>query len=244
MLVYLAALCLTVGLVSLPRVLPGMVGYSAPLTGLMLLWLSFRMLRRLPDGVRRAGVDLGGLLIPADADDPRPAGPLGLFDLGRALRDAAWPALTEVGVALATCALLFPPFIVGFGFWHAPERAFVLRFPDDPLSFWLTQLLVVALPEEAFFRGYIQTRLSDHWPRTTRLFGAELSLPAWLLQAVLFAGLHLVAIPDPRRLAVFFPGLVFGWLRARRGGIGAALLFHAACNGLADLLTRGWLLAP
>ncbi|MCC6875407.1 MAG: CPBP family intramembrane metalloprotease, partial [Sandaracinaceae bacterium] len=38
-----------------------------------------------------------------------------------------------------------------------------------------------------------------------------------------------------------FPGLLFGWMRARRGGIGAALVLHALSNVLADVLERGWL---
>ena len=45
----------------------------------------------------------------------------------------------------------------------------------------------------------------------------------------------------PERLAVAFPALLFGWLRAWRGGIGAALLVHAASNVYADILVRGWL---
>ena len=35
--------------------------------------------------------------------------------------------------------------------------------------------------------------------------------------------------------------LLFGLIRARRGGIGAALVFHALCNLLSEVLTRGWL---
>ena len=31
--------------------------------------------------------------------------------------------------------------------------------------------------------------------------------------------------PHPAKLATFFPGLLFGWLRAWRGGIGAAIAF-------------------
>ncbi|HJL19019.1 MAG TPA: glutamic-type intramembrane protease, partial [Sandaracinaceae bacterium LLY-WYZ-13_1] len=37
-------------------------------------------------------------------------------------------------------------------------------------------------------------------------------------------------------------GLLFGWLRAWRGGIGAAMLLHAMSNVLAEILEEGWLL--
>jgi membrane protease YdiL (CAAX protease family) len=64
---------------------------------------------------------------------------------------------------------------------------------------------------------------------------------AWLLQALLFAVLHVAVDYNPARLAVFFPALLFGWLRELRAGIGASILVHAACNLLSDLLIRGWL---
>ena len=58
---------------------------------------------------------------------------------------------------------------------------------------------------------------------------------------MLFAAVHFVAIHHPARLAVFFPGLLFGVLRAWRGGVGAAIVFHALSKVYSDLLVRGWL---
>ena len=98
-------------------------------------------------------------------------------------------------------------------------------------------------PEEAFFRGTLQTRLQDHWAAERSLFGVRLSVRAWLLSAALFALVHFVSIPDPARLAVFFPALLFGLLRAWRGGIGAAILLHALSNLLSEVLQRSWGLA-
>jgi membrane protease YdiL (CAAX protease family) len=74
-----------------------------------------------------------------------------------------------------------------------------------------------------------------------RLLGVTLSMRAWLLQAALFALIHVTVEPFPARLVVFFPALLFGWVRQKRGGIGAALALHAASNLLGDLLARGWL---
>jgi len=212
---------------------------------LLFLGVPLRLARREPDGAGRYGVALGGLLEPVD--DGQPAGPFGLLELGRALRRAAPDALRELGVALGLALVIFPPFVVGFWLWHAPGRDFALRFSPDFGSFVLAQFLLVGLPEEAFFRGFVQTRLTDHaeargglWaPR--RVLGAALSVPALLLGSALFALVHLASEPRPDELATFFPGLVFGWLRARRGGIGAAILVHAASNVYADILVRGWL---
>jgi membrane protease YdiL (CAAX protease family) len=95
--------------------------------------------------------------------------------------------------------------------------------------------VVVAIPEELFFRGYLMPALERRWPATRRLLGAPVGW-ALLLSSALFAIGHLVVVPNPQRLAVFFPALVFGWMRARTGSIAAGAFYHALCNVLSDLL--------
>ena len=51
---------------------------------------------------------------------------------------------------------------------------------------------------------------------------------------------HLLTEVNPNRLAVFFPALVFGWLRSRTRGIGAGVVFHALCNLYASYLARSY----
>lgn len=179
------------------------------------------VLRRRENDVRAWGLALGGVLeIP-----PAP--------WSRTAREA----LLALGWALLLAALIFPPFAVGFArWWHV--RSLAWAAPPKLLDAALGQLVVVALPEEAFFRGYLQSALDRAWPRRVRIFGAELG-PAILVTSVIFALGHLATVPNPARLAVFFPSLVFGWLRARTGGIGAGLVFHAMCNLLSDGLFRG-----
>jgi membrane protease YdiL (CAAX protease family) len=112
-----------------------------------------------------------------------------------------------------------------------------LRSPPELLTSALNQLIVVAIPEELFFRGYLMPRLDRHWPSERRrtLFGAPVGR-ALLLSSLLFAVGHVVVVPNPQRLAVFFPALVFGWMRARTGSIVPGAVFHALCNLLADVL--------
>lgn len=213
--------------------------YVSLCVGALFLWTALHMAQRSPDGVDRFGLRLGGLLVPPDAP---PAGFLGsLLDLGRALWAALPSALRELGAALALALLVFPPFVFGFELWHRPTQAFALQLPDDLPSYLATQLLVVALPEEALFRGYMQGRLSQAFATRRTLLGARLSLPAVLVQAALFALIHFAVDLHPYRLAVFFPALLFGWVRAWRGGIGAAAALHALCNLLSDTLARSWL---
>jgi membrane protease YdiL (CAAX protease family) len=108
-----------------------------------------------------------------------------------------------------------------------PGLAFHPRFP----RFWehaIDQPFVVALPEEFFFRGWMQTRLKRVFPGGRQVFGVTVG-PALLLTAALFALVHLT-IFQPYRLAVFFPALLFGWLRERTGTVVGSTLLHAACN--------------
>jgi uncharacterized protein len=197
---------------------------------------ALNMARRDPRGAVHYGIDLAGLL-EAPPDEPTELHHGLWFSLRRALPVLA----SELGFACLLALVVFPPFVLMFQLWHQVSHSFTWHPPAQPLDFVLTHLLAVALPEEALFRGYLQTRLTDVFPRTRRIFGADVSPLALLCQAALFALLHFLVGFSPVRLAVFFPGLLFGWLRARRGGIGAAVWFHMLCNLLAEVLTRGYL---
>jgi len=206
--------------------------------GALFLLTAMRLAQRETGGMRRMGIDLAGLLAPSDDDDP---GLFGLKELTRTIRRALPFGAREAGIALLVALVVFPPFAVGFSIYNSPSRPFIPSLPDDAVSFALAQVLVVALPEEALFRGYFQTRLGDVFSRKHRIFGVEICIPAILIQAALFAVVHFVVDLSVERLAVFFPGILFGVLRAWRGGIGTAILFHAMSNLYADILVRGWL---
>ena len=144
-----------------------------------------------------------------------------------------------MGWALLFAAIFFPPFWLGYRWWWQVDQPLQLVLPAEYGSRVMGQLLVIALPEEAFFRGYLQSALDGAWPKKRRILGAEVG---WglVVSAAIFAVGHVLTIPHPARLAVFFPALLFGWMRARTGGIGASVLFHAMCNLLSSLLAGGY----
>jgi len=219
--------------------IPGAGDFVHAGLALAYLMMALRIADRSPQGLEHFGISLGGMLTPRPQEGK--PGPLGLFDFGRALKTASGPALRETGVAILMALITFPPFIIGFYYYQAPTQDFVFTLPPELLSLLLTQILVIAIPEEALFRGYFQTRLTDLWPKTRRFLGADIAIGPLLLQAAFFAIVHYIVDWNVARLAVFFPALLFGWLRARRGSIGAGVAYHVMCNLIAEILYRSWL---
>lgn len=106
---------------------------------------------------------------------------------------------------------------------HAPKLTWGFA------EFCAVQLVVVALPEELFFRGCLHQLLEQHFPPARRWFGGGVGL-ALFISSAMFALVHLPKNGDPRALATFFPGLLFGWMRSRTGSILPSVLVHASSN--------------
>ena len=110
-----------------------------------------------------------------------------------------------------------------------------LNLPEGFVVLALSQILVVAVPEEVFFRGYLMSRFENRFPSHRRLWGAAVGWPL-LLTSVLFATGHFLVDFQPARLAVFFPALAFGWMRSRSGSVAPGAVFHALCNLLSEVM--------
>lgn len=183
-------------------------------------WLVVR--RDDPEQIQEFGLSLGGLLEPGELSAPR------LLRAG----------LGALGYATTAALLIFPCFWFGFRIWWN-----VGNFQPAPLgpvvSDALGQLLVIALPEEAFYRGYLQTSLERDLGKKINVFGARVGWGLVLTSAIFAVG-HLFTELNAARLAVFFPSLVFGFLRARSKGIGASIAFHAMCNLFSAYLVHSY----
>lgn len=178
---------------------------------------------------------------------------------GQDAHDAGWRfdrVRADLGWALFACAVILPPFTVAF-WWFVHElprlppeiaariapyvgAAHPLRFRLGPDRWELAGRVAgnaaVAFSEEFFYRGYMTLRLEERWPPRTRFLGVPLGRGA-ILAAASFALGHLLE-PALFRLAVFFPALVFAWLRARTGTVVGAALCHFAFNVWLLLLER------
>lgn len=95
-----------------------------------------------------------------------------------------------------------------------------LAFAAPPLRLVPVQFIAVGLPEEAFFRGYLQESIGNNWRGV-------------VLTSLLFAGAHLPSLflaGNTYAPFTFLPSLVMGWLYMRTGSIIPPALFHGAAN--------------
>jgi membrane protease YdiL (CAAX protease family) len=169
------------------------------------------------------------------------------------------PSRTGVRTLAWALLLTWPLFIAGFLFYYgtlcpgqvlpaAWTRALApicvrwsglaglhLRVPDGFATLALSQILVVAVPEEVFFRGYLMARFEERWPSRRRVWGTPVGWPL-VVSSVLFAVGHFLVDLQPTRLAVFFPALAFGFMRNRSGSVAPGAMFHALCNLLSAVL--------
>lgn len=127
----------------------------------------------------------------------------------------------------------------GLASLHAPRLVLTESTPPLPgaisAEWCAVQWLVVGLPEELFFRGFLLYKLEQRFPPRRRILGGGVGL-ALVLSSVAFALIHLPKDGDPRALATLFPGLVFGWMRSATGSILASTITHGGSNILARVL--------
>jgi hypothetical protein len=206
----------------------------AGVAALLFVWIPERRLRARGEGWAAYGAPFLG-----------PAGERGWGQVARGALQG-----------LLCCLVIFPPFAAGFWLFAellprlpaglaallvpyvgAPSPA--LRLPERLPLLAALQLLVVALPEELFYRGWLQTAWARTAPRAgVSVLGARLGA-GFLWTQLLFAAGHLVTL-QPWRLGTFFPGLLFGWLRERTGGLAAPIVAHALSNLLIATLERSF----
>lgn len=176
----------------------------------------------------------------------------------------AEPITRGLVIALAAVAIIIPTFALGFFAFYeiacnsetlsklAPRELCKsyggltnLGLPDIyltgdsrlSLEWMAVQFLVVALPEELFFRGFLLGLLERRFPPKRRWLGGGIGL-ALVLSALAFAVIHIPKDGDPRNLATFFPALLFGWMRSATGSILAPTITHGVANVLVRILER------
>ena len=145
-------------------------------------------------------------------------------------RETWLAALKLNGIIIGLIAV---PFVLAYHYYQSLVFGITNQWAWPPLLngvlLVLYHLFFVAIPEELFYRGYVQTRLREAYGGRWRIFGGLVG-PAWLITCVIFAAGHSIVQFQWWHFAIFFPSLVFGWMRAYTDDVAASALFHAWCN--------------
>ena len=140
----------------------------------------------------------------------------------------AWARVADLSGSVKTVCLLGGAGAVAFFLYTRlplPPGFSIPRGTAPPgLTMVLHQLLLVALPEEVFFRGYLYDAFEEA--------GREPVVPV----ALLFAIGHVAIAPYPFRILTFLPGLLLGWGRKRSGNVYAPAIIHFLYNLFPSLI--------
>ena len=140
----------------------------------------------------------------------------------------AWARVSDPARSVASFALLAGAGAIAFFlFVRLPLPPAISPYHGTvPLTAAMAahHLLLVALPEEVFFRGYLYDAFVEA--------GWEPVLPV----ALLFAIGHFAIAPSPFRLLTFFPALLLGWGRKRSGNVYVPTAVHYLFNLFPSLI--------
>ncbi|MBF0537226.1 MAG: CPBP family intramembrane metalloprotease [Nitrospirae bacterium] len=140
------------------------------------------------------------------------------------------PKSADILLGVLGCVFFVLPFVLikvvvlkgSFAFPLIAGAAFPLiaGAAAPPLVYILTLLMVNALPEELFFRGYLQESLGN---------GPSSVVIVSVLFALCHSGRFLIS-GDVTPLLTFFPSLMMGWLYLKTSNILPSTLFHLVAN--------------
>lgn len=194
------------------------------LIGALFLIAALWSVRADDDDTARYGLRLGGIF-PGKAGDER--------SLVRAVVESIPLAVRELGVAAGVAAIVLPVYALCWPLFNTAPAVRHFTLDGTRWKEILTNLLAVALTEEMYFRGYLQTRLGDAFgvarDLALRPRLRAMAIPV-IVTAALFALTHVTVEVTLQRAVVFFPAILFGFVRVWRGGIGAAVFLHAISN--------------
>ncbi len=137
-------------------------------------------------------------------------------------------------VTLATL-VFYPPLFFAYNitFLHRTIASPTTQELMRAVTKGLIAIAVAAIPEEFFFRGYIQEHVFAGFDKKILKI---ISLKN-LFTSLLFGLVHAVAFLDITRAATFFPSLLFGLFTEKsRGRIFYSISYHVVSNILAFIL--------
>ncbi|MCK5392085.1 MAG: CPBP family intramembrane metalloprotease [Deltaproteobacteria bacterium] len=128
-------------------------------------------------------------------------------------------------LGLGVSVVLLSIYVAVIAFYgHYMGKSLVVS--DLSYSFVLTQLLLVALPEEVFFRGYLQQKIGNN---IKGIIIVSLLFAVGHFITLCLGGGHNLAI-CAQAILTFFPSLVMGYLYLYSRTLWASIIFHFFAN--------------
>ncbi|MEE8136425.1 MAG: CPBP family intramembrane glutamic endopeptidase [Thermodesulfobacteriota bacterium] len=128
-------------------------------------------------------------------------------------------------LGLGVSAVLLSIYIAVIALYgHYVDKSLVVH--DFTYSFILMQLLLVALPEEVFFRGYLQSKIGNN---IKGIIIVSLLFAVGHFVTLCLGGGHNLAICS-QAILTFFPSLVMGYLYLVSKTLWASIIFHFFAN--------------
>jgi membrane protease YdiL (CAAX protease family) len=134
--------------------------------------------------------------------------------------------------------------LVVAGVRYLCRHPYQLTPPENLLVEFVGQLYLVGLPEEVYYRGYLQTRLGGLLgERAGLLLGAAIFGIAHLVSRVELHGMGYLGPATVIGLGAFLGALVFGYLLIRARSLYPSIVGHIATNMFASGIVV-WFLGP
>jgi membrane protease YdiL (CAAX protease family) len=140
------------------------------------------------------------------------------------MSDLRWDmkgAVTGIAVSILIL-IIYVAVLAGYGFYSGRS----LTFSRLSYSFILMQLLLVALPEEVFFRGYLQHEFGN---TVKGIVAVSLLFALGHFVTLCLGGDHGLPVCS-QAILTFFPSLVMGYLYMATGTLWASIIFHFLAN--------------
>lgn len=122
-------------------------------------------------------------------------------------------SIKDILIGITVSAVILLPF---WFFMSLTSRAAI----SLPISTMLFQLFAISLPEEVYFRGFLQEKLGNN-------------IRGLVIVSILFSFMHLpqlIFYGDIYSLMTFFPSLVMGFLYMRTSNVIPSIIFHFIAN--------------
>lgn len=168
-----------------------------------------------------------------------------LADYGRGATCRPRALAADLGRAAGAAVVTFIPFAVAHHYWlqawapGAEAVSYAFRLPPDLISVFLKNVLLIALPEEVFYRGFLETRLERRWPVKRYVWAIPLGRTVFAA-SFFFALGHFLGEYSPARLGPFFPAFLFSALTRKSGSVAGAVLYHGMANSFSYSLYYGY----